>query len=53
MKAAVLATLIPSALGATIYFAGDSTMASGGGGSNTNGEYHPVVNATWRELMKE
>lgn len=29
--------LLPSTLGATIYLAGDSTMAAGGGGSGTNG----------------
>jgi hypothetical protein len=35
--AALLSTLLPSALGATIYLAGDSTMAKGGTGSGTAG----------------
>ncbi|KAE8342638.1 hypothetical protein BDV24DRAFT_162169 [Aspergillus arachidicola] len=35
--AALLSALIPSALGATLYLAGDSTMAAGGGGQGTNG----------------
>jgi hypothetical protein len=40
MKTATLfSVLIPSALGSTIYFAGDSTMAKGGGGTSTNGTY--------------
>lgn len=30
-------TIIPSALGTTIYLAGDSTMAQGGTGSGTAG----------------
>ncbi|KAJ5639116.1 Rhamnogalacturonan acetylesterase RgaE [Penicillium longicatenatum] len=38
MKTATLfSVLIPSVLGSTIYFAGDSTMAKGGGGTSTNG----------------
>ncbi|CAG8267219.1 unnamed protein product [Penicillium salamii] len=38
MKSAVLlSALFPSALGATIYMAGDSTMAKNGGGSGTQG----------------
>ncbi|KAJ5549475.1 CAZyme family CE12 [Penicillium frequentans] len=38
MKTATLfSVLIPSAIGSTIYFAGDSTMAKGGGGTGTNG----------------
>ncbi|CAI7655057.1 unnamed protein product [Penicillium bialowiezense] len=38
MKTAVLlSALVPSALGATIYLAGDSTMANNGGGSGTQG----------------
>ena len=35
----LLSSLIPSALGATIYLAGDSTMASGGTGSGTAGMF--------------
>lgn len=34
---AFLLSLLPSTLGATIYLAGDSTMAAGGGGSGTDG----------------
>ncbi|KAI9926097.1 hypothetical protein ASPWEDRAFT_169961 [Aspergillus wentii DTO 134E9] len=34
---ALAASLLPTALGATIYLAGDSTMAKNGGGSNTDG----------------
>ena len=42
MKSAVLLSLIPGVLGATIYMAGDSTMAKNGGGSGTQGkENHP------------
>lgn len=38
MKSALLlSSIIPSALGATIYLAGDSTMAKGGTGSGTAG----------------
>lgn len=38
-SATLLSALIPSALGATIYLAGDSTMAKGGTGSGTAGMY--------------
>jgi rhamnogalacturonan acetylesterase len=37
--AALLSALVPSALGATIYLAGDSTMAKRGGGSSTAGMF--------------
>jgi len=35
-------SLLPSALGATIYLAGDSTMAAAGGGSGTDGTPSPI-----------
>lgn len=35
-----LSALVPSALGVTIYLAGDSTMAKSGGGSGTAGGYY-------------
>lgn len=42
MKSAILlSAFIPSALGATIYLAGDSTMAKGGTGSGTAGTCFP------------
>ncbi|KAJ6072199.1 hypothetical protein N7499_010213 [Penicillium canescens] len=41
--AALLSALVPSALGTTIYLAGDSTMAKGGTGSGTAG---------WGEYVK-
>ncbi|KAJ5115717.1 Rhamnogalacturonan acetylesterase [Penicillium angulare] len=37
MKAATVLSFASSALASTIYLAGDSTMANGGGGSGTNG----------------
>jgi rhamnogalacturonan acetylesterase len=40
---AIISALIPSALGATIYLAGDSTMATGGGGSSTAGMFSPAL----------
>lgn len=48
MKSALfLSAIIPSALGATIYLAGDSTMATGGTGSGTAGMssswWHPWI----------
>lgn len=45
MKTTVLlSALVPSALGATIYLAGDSTMAKNGGGSGTQGMlHHPLL----------
>lgn len=33
-----LFTLVPIALGQTVYLAGDSTMAKNGGGSGTDGK---------------
>jgi rhamnogalacturonan acetylesterase len=47
MKSVLLAALTPTALGATIYLAGDSTMAKGGTGSGTAGIYsllHKIIN---------
>ena len=41
MKPAAFLALIPSALGTTIYLAGDSTMAASGTGSGTAGTRSP------------
>lgn len=39
MKSSLLLCLIPGSLAATLYLAGDSTMAAAGGGSGTDGTF--------------